>query len=442
MMSTKNRIRLSLLTSAALAVKAFTTPLCSWIARSGLNARQTLHVARLSSSSSSSSSHSFTSPSVLSSPGRYAASLGLTVTEVEARKSEHAAACIELRRVLNSTGNSEPLLADEEKNVLRCRHRLKFGHHPFVCRKCWAYQPICVCSRASAGIGPRALPVGLELAVWVNSDEWGLTSNTGGLLSLTLTPCMLLMHGLPEHDAWLRAKLTDPAVDAVVLWPSRTSEGDGNHGGGGDDEEVEQGKHDRPRRTTLAELRQRLASPLYRRLSLRDANTTTSTIDSIASSTTHASGASKTEALGAEDRTVLLIAVDSTWRAARKMLSRLPASVERLGLDPADVFFSSSGGGEEEEKGDHEAGRAPGTSAMNTATSANSAVASSAQPAKSLLYPLRRRRGGGAGDCCTAEAAVGALVGLGLPTADAAHVLDVTRAKVSLTVKYRGKQAR
>ena len=86
------------------------------------------------------------------------------------------------------------------------------------------------------------------MAVWVHHNEWGLTSNTGGLLAAVLAPCRLLMKGLPEHDAWLGARLRDPAVVPVVLWPAR--EGGGGEGGGGGG-----GGNASPTAVTLAELR-------------------------------------------------------------------------------------------------------------------------------------------------------------------------------------------
>lgn len=294
---------------------------------------------------------------LVSSPERYASALNLTVDQLIEKKEVYRRAAEDLYSAIESADTS---MESSERNVLKCRHRLKFGRHPFVCPRCWTYQPICVCGHAGH---PRALPSGLEVAVWVNFDEWGLTSNTGSLLSCMLSPCTLLMRGLPEHDSWLAAAFADPNIFPVVLFPSP-------RGGNARMNNVKQ--------VSLPEVDKAV---------------------SLASS-------------GSGPR-VLLIAVDATWRTARRMVSHLPPHVARLDLGADVVFF--------EETDD-------GVSAHGTTPS--------------LLSPLRRRKGGGVQDACTAEAVVGALRSLGHDLSHCHQVLSVARRKVDLTVRYRGKAPR
>jgi hypothetical protein len=71
---------------------------------------------------------------MVSSPGRFAAALNLTEAAVAAHKVAHLAASGELHRLLTAPDSALP---PAEKNVLKCRHRLQFGQHPFVCPRCW-----------------------------------------------------------------------------------------------------------------------------------------------------------------------------------------------------------------------------------------------------------------------------------------------------------------
>jgi hypothetical protein len=106
-----------------------------------------------------------------------------------------------------------------------------------------------------------------------------------------------------------------------------------------------------------------------------------------------------------KDRRVVLIAVDGTWRNARRMVCRLPDTLPRLNL-PADIVLSLPETG-------------------------------------SILEPLRSRGGpstweGSDRQVCTAEAVVGALVALGLSKTDGDHVLELTKTKVDRIRRHRG----
>lgn len=105
---------------------------------------------------------------------------------------------------------------------------------------------------------------------------------------------------------------------------------------------------------------------------------------------------------------VILIAVDGTWRNARRMVTKLPKSVPRLDL-PTDIVFSD-------------------LTIENTRTS--------------ILAPLRSKGvpqvEAAERQVCTAEAVINALIHLGLPRQDGDRVLNITRTKVDLIRRYRG----
>lgn len=289
---------------------------------------------------------------MLSSPMRYANALNMTLEQVERTKETYRTASEDLHMRLQSKDYT-----GTEKHTLLCGHRLEYGRHPFSCPKCWSYLPVCVCG--VAGDVKRALPSNLEVVVWTHHREWGLTSNTGCLLGLTLDNCRPLMKGLPEHDNQLEDMLEDEDCLAVVLWPDQNS-----------------------------------ADP-----------------DSSSSEVKTISLDEVKEEL--QNRRVVLIAVDGTWRNARRMVARLPPTVPRLDLS-MDVVFSH-----------------------------NNANDQSSGDESSILAPLRAR-GPSTRECaerqvCTAEAVAGALMQLGLTRSDGDHVLDITRRKVDLIRRYRGK---
>ena len=170
-----------------------------------------------------------------------------------------------------------------------------------------------------------------------------IRSNTGCILRETVDPCSMLMKGLAEHDAQLSAILEDPTCFPVVLWPAESE-----------------------------------ARPSVSVENLR---------------------------LQVGARRVVLIAVDGTWRNARKMVARMPSSVSRLDLGSEIV-----GEGE------------------------------------SLLAPIRfRGHSSGEDDSrkvCTAEAVVGAMIAFGLAEVDGRYILDVAERKVDLIRRYRGHRSK
>lgn len=200
----------------------------------------------------------------LSSPQRYASALNLTMGEVARIKQEHENATAKLHRILASDE-----IPGKEKHELLCQHRLDHGRHPFVCKKCWSYLPVCVCSMA--GGDKISLPQNLSVVVWTHHREWGLTSNTGGLVGLVLEDCHVLMKGLAAHEAILTQYLDDPDTVVLVLWPDPKSDNNTGRTGAG-------ARH--------------MALPVAKEI-LRN-------------------------------KKVVLIAIDGTWRNPRRMVARLP----------------------------------------------------------------------------------------------------------------------
>ena len=149
---------------------------------------------------------------LVSSPERYAQALNMTVEQMSQQKLAHQKASDDLQQQLQSTE-----LSGTEKHQIICSHRHRYGRHPFTCRNCWSYLPVCICQQT----GPkRQLPSNLEVAVWTHHGEWGLTSNTGSIVAQALENCDMLMKGLPEHDIQLQEDiLEDDKTLAVVLWP-------------------------------------------------------------------------------------------------------------------------------------------------------------------------------------------------------------------------------
>jgi len=201
----------------------------------------------------------------LSTPERYASALNLSIEEVTRRKEEHQRAMESLHQRLASDE-----IPGREKHILLCQHRLKHGRHPFVCDKCWSYLPICVCSVAGETKFP--LPTNLSVVVWTHHREWGLTSNTGGLLGLMLDKCLIFMKGLPEHDEVMDELILDPETLVVILWPDQRTVDNNRHGKDEDNRYV--------------------------------------SLESVTGRLSH--------------HKVVLVAIDGTWGNARRMVARLP----------------------------------------------------------------------------------------------------------------------
>ena len=356
----------------------------------------------------------------ISSPERYANALNLTISQVSQLKQQHNEASQQLHEMLKDPTSK---LTGQEKHQLICQHRFQYGRHPFICNNCWSYTPVCICQHPlvrrrqqeqqtnSKSKHKRKLPdinvrdkqdQQLEVVVWTHHREWGLSSNTGCIIPLMFDNCYMLMKGLPEHDAKLDNYLKDDNCLVVILWPSN------DHNGNDDD-------GNKPTKSTSGNL------------SKDDSVSSTSFEDFLEMFQNDQQLRKKKKR---RDRSrevsslqrVVLVAVDGTWRNARRMVSKLPSTVPRLDLSSDIVHqLSGKGGG-------------------------------------SILAPLRSRdkNGGGGrtgrqGDgpteeeddddrhVCTAQAIVGALATLGLAHNDVRDTLAVTKVKVDLIRRYRGK---
>ena len=373
------------------------------------------------------------SPDQLSSNERYAEILNMTIQDVEKQKYKRQKASEDLHLTLQSLE-----LNGKEKHELICQHLLDNGRHPFECSKCWTYKPICVCDLAATknkevnkgrtiaattiadttasatasatATATAAIPhdIDVDVIVWTHHREWGIISNTGIILSLTLPnlsnnckSCQLLMKGLPQHDQILQDVILqseqpdDPNRPlVVVLWPevSKTKKESKKKKKKGD---ADADDHD-----SLQE------QPSSSQLQLQPTYTS---IDEI-----------KKEMIKNKQRKMVLIAVDGTWRNARRMVSRLPLTIPRLDLSIDAVFDCNSNNDDDDQF-------------------------------TSILAPLRsrgddeRNNDGSSSSSsrrqvCTAEAVVGALMSLGtINEHHGQHVLDVTKTKIERVCKYRGK---
>ena len=329
-----------------------------------------------------------------SAPERYASLLGLTPEEVQDRKQEHSVATQALHDKLSSLQSSDGI----RKHQLVCEHRYQHGKHPFVCRFCWSYLPICVCPKQKGNDGnddrnagdeiKRAsskisLPPPLQKVVlWTHHREWGSVSNSGSLLPLLLDDTKLYMKGLVEHDEEFQRLLVPPVEDAeansnlvIVLWPDNDTTPDSTP------------NEQQPRnRKTWDQILEIIANNSEERQRQRTAN---------------------------NNMNVTLLAMEGTWRTARRMAAKLPPHVIRVALPPDAVYWNK---------------RHTSDNSSDTNKSSN------ASP------KMRQQDGGSQDNLCTAEAVTAALVGLGMSKDDGDRILELLQTKVERTHRYQGKQ--
>jgi DTW domain-containing protein YfiP len=249
------------------------------------------------------------------------------------------------------------------------------GANPFICRDCWCFLPVCVCDHPTVVIdkeknpkesSTRLLNPRIKVVVWFHHKEWGLTSNTWGLLMLALgnESCKLFMKGFPEHDDQFQSEyLNKHSKEKLVVVLCPNNQGKSKSDG----------------------------------LSSSDAKPTAALEDL------------RKELVALNRREVILVAVDGTWRNARRMVGRLPSYFPRLDI-PSNVVHT---------------------------------LFSEQKLSASLLSPLRSKgpsQRARADDTlvCTAEAVTMALKELGLSSKDAENILNLVRAKVDLVRKYQG----
>lgn len=223
-----------------------------------------------------------------------------------------------------------------QKHAIQCQHVMAHGQHPFVCPTCWTYLPICVCTHKVR----YDIPV-QQVILWTHHDEWGSVANTGSVLPLVLKDVSLKLKGLPEHDAWFDEILHDPTILPIVLWPDH-----------------HQYCHGQKSYYSIEDL-----------------------------------------LLRHQRKKIVLIAIEGTWRNARRMVSKLN-SVGLVGLTQEQMFGWRR------------------------------------QPSDGSL----RSQGNFASpeNACTAEAVVGALVALGMDPNMGETVLQRVAQKMDLTRRYQG----
>jgi DTW domain-containing protein YfiP len=423
-------------------------------------------------------------PDQLSSNERYAEILNMTIHDVEKQKHKRQKASEDLHLTLQSTLLN---LSGKEKHELICQHLLDNGRHPFECPKCWTYKPICVCdlaknvtknskeevkgtiadtiadttttsSSSSTSTSTTTSTTAntntnnndndnninndVDVIVWTHHREWGIISNTGIILSLTLPnlndniqSCQLLMKGLPQHDQILhdiivQSEQSDdddpddlnnnpsPPPLVVVLWPevskikkeSKKKNKNKNKKCDNDDDDHDHDSVQEQQHPSQSQSSQ--SQPTY------------TSIDEI----------KKEMAKNKQQRKkIVLIAVDGTWRNARRMVSRLPLTIPRLDLSIDTVFGGSSNSSSSDDDNDDDAQftsilaplRSRGDDERNNNNNNNNGSTTSSSSRRQV---------------CTAEAVVGALMSLGtINEHQGQHVLDVTKTKIERVCKYRGK---
>jgi len=120
-----------------------------------------------------------------------------------------------------------------------------------------------------------------QVVLWTHHREWTSISNSGSLLPLLLKNVTLLMKGLPEHDTKMNELLVhDPQRIIVVLWPDNDISTRQNH-----------------------------------------SNTTI---------TNRKTWQQIQEMVIDGSKKITLLAVEGTWRTARRMESKLPPHVIRV----------------------------------------------------------------------------------------------------------------
>ncbi len=360
---------------------------------------------------------------LLSTPQRYAISLNKTIEEVqeikrhfqysvdEYRKQRRLEQDNEMNQVDTTTttiiGNSSSRHDDDvsirntnrgkKEHELQCEIRYKYGRDPFVCPKCWTHEPICICQRAqsiSQTISPplflpapntNGMNILQKVIIWTHHDEWGKTSNSGYVIGVTLGEqewCHVWMKGLKMHDEYMKQLLDDDMIVPIVLWPNLNGKIENDDFRGDDDDD---------RWTTIEELKQYMNTK----------------------KTETRKDASNQECI------IVMIAIEGTWRNARRMIKKLPSHVKRLDIGEYLSVISNNNNNKKLDNHDQQQN----------------------EEGSSILQPLRSQGDGSSkASVCTAEAIVAALVQFGLPLSDGMKLLELTQIKVDLTVRYQGKK--
>jgi DTW domain-containing protein YfiP len=301
---------------------------------------------------------------LLSTPELYAHAYNMTINEINQYQINYKHNIEQMKETsMKYIKNGNEQIEGKEIYSLQCKVRYTFGRDPFVCKRCWTYYPICVCERAESKTISKPRNVD-KVIIWTHLDEWGKTSNTGSIVNVTIGDdwCNVWMKGLEYHDELMRRMLEDEMVLPIVLWPK-----------------LEHSK--------------------------KVCNDNDNNINKQQWMT--AKEIEKLIEIGTDGhnqpRKIVLIAIEGTWRNARRMVKKLPPHVKRLDLKE-HISCVVKGGDE------------------------------------SILHPLRSQGDGASKtNVCTAEAVVAALVLLGLSKGDGKHILDVAATKIDLVSRFQGK---
>jgi len=286
---------------------------------------------------------------LLSSPERYAAIMGKTTREIQLIQDERKLAA----RALQEALDHNPDLSSTERQFLVSQYRYQYGKHNFVCPVCWSYQPICLCQNITAMMANHSNSTKLaipfrEIIVWTHPEEWGSPTNTGSLLPLLLQHTQLWMKGY--HDKQMNEIFQDENRPMVVLWPAPNSHDDGASRASSPKQKQRSLLFDH--QDKRGDHRHLLPDPeSLQEISLSSANV----------------------------NQITLIAIEGTWRQARRMVSKLKKSRG----DGRHNLFQLSIPIKEHEEGSR---------------------SDKSFSFRSLLHPLRRK----SRSMCTAEAVVAA----------------------------------
>jgi len=203
-----------------------------------------------------------------------------------------------------------PEISPARKHDAAARHHVVWGRSTFACAECWLLKGNCVCrslvkaTKAARESSERSRvdrdrvtmsPPYARVVAYAHQNEVARGNSTGNLIPATLPFGELLVAGLAEHEARLENVLRENEGRVAVLWPRPTM--------------------------AFAEIRERM----------RDARET-------AISRTKSPAADSLDHVPVDARVGwTFVAVDATWNSARKMVSRIPASVPRVSV-PAEAF--------------------------------------------------------------------------------------------------------
>lgn len=295
---------------------------------------------------------------LLSTSQRFANAYNMTEQDIIKYKEQYQKSINDMKRKYNYDNIKE----GKVKHNVQCMIRYTFGRDPFVCQQCWTYKPICVCDRVQVQQITKCDYVD-KVIIWTHMDEWGRTSNTGSIVGLALGDswCHVLMKGLEIHDNMMNDIIINDGnemIMPIVLWPKIDF-----------DDNLEQEEE---------------------WISIKEIQ------DIIQKNENSNDGDDKKHQMK-----FVIIAIEGTWRNARRMVKKLPSHVKRLDLRDAlsDVVESSS-----------------------------------------ILKPLRSQGDGASqSNVCTAEAVVAALHLFGLSSHGRDHILGMTRTKIDLVKRFQGK---